>query len=109
MHIGELDELIISPLLTLTVSLQLPAWLTFLEPEKCRLARVLQTHPGWPRITSPTPRQQTDQNPSADLCWRGLSIFSVGTGLDGGSTLCPCAPAQAVRYIDRLLVVYLRN
>lgn len=41
MQTGKLDEPIISPLLTLTMSLQLPAWLTFLESKKCRLTRGL--------------------------------------------------------------------
>lgn len=49
----------------------------------------------------PPPRQQMDENPSADAD----SIFSSGTGLGGGSTLCPCDPARAVHWLDHAAVV----
>lgn len=63
---GKLDEPIISPLLTLTMSLHLPAWLTFLESWVCRLKRIPLTKTG----ASPPPpasRRRTDENLSAHL------------------------------------------
>ena len=81
---GKLDEPIISPLLTLTMSLHLPAWLTFLESWVCRLKRIPLTK------TGAFPRFQT-----ADR-WKPICtfIYSCGTALMLAPPLCPCDPAR---------------
>ena len=76
---GRLDEPIISPLLTLTMSLLLPAWLTFLESKKCRLTRVPLTRTDRPRIAPSSGEGQIKTH--LQICvGRGFNIFPGGAG-----------------------------
>lgn len=98
---GKLDEPIISPLLTLTVSPQLAALADLPGTWEMSFWQT-QAGPGLP-AQLPNKRQikthlQICVGDDCVVAVCKMSVFSGGMDLDGGSTLCPC---------DQPLIVYL--